>query len=40
MLNLTLLAPGMVERVLDGLEGDEEGLEKLARETRVVWGHR
>jgi len=38
MLNLTLLAPKMVQRVLDGLEGDEEGLERLARGARVVWG--
>jgi len=38
MLNLTLLAPAMVERVLDGLEGDEEGLERLARGAGVVWG--
>jgi len=37
MLNLTLLAPGMVERVLDGMEGDEEGLERLARGAGVVW---
>jgi len=40
MLNLTLLAPGMVERVLDGLEGDEEGIERLARGAGVVWGKR
>ena len=38
MLNLTLLAPEMIDRVLDGMEGDEEGLERLARETGVVWG--
>jgi hypothetical protein len=38
MLNLTLLPPQMIDRVLDGMEGDEEGLERLARETGLVWG--
>ena len=37
MLNLTLLAPAMIERVLDGLEGDEDALDRLVRGTGVVW---
>ena len=37
MLNLTLLAPTMIERVLDGMEGDEEALARLAREAGVGW---
>ena len=37
-LNLTLLSPGMIERVLDGLEGDEDALDRLVRGTGVVWG--
>ena len=40
MLNLTLLAPAMIERVLDGMEGDEEALDRLVREAGVVWGRR
>ena len=36
LLNLTLLAPGMVERVMDGLEGDEDALERSARVPGVV----
>ena len=40
MLNLTLLSPAMVDLVLDGMEGDEKGLERLARGTGVVWGRR
>ncbi len=40
MLNLTLLAPTMIERVLDGMEGDEDALERLAREAGVGWGGR
>ena len=39
VLNLTLLSPAMVERVLDGLEGDEEALVRLARGAGVVWGN-
>jgi hypothetical protein len=37
LLNLTLLSPDMVERVLDGLEGDEDALDRLARGPGVVW---
>jgi hypothetical protein len=37
VLNLTLLMPAMVESVLDGLEGDEDALERLARGPGVVW---
>ena len=37
MLNLTLLSPVMVERVLDGLEDDEDALDPLARGAGVVW---
>ena len=37
MLNLTLLPPETIDRVLDGMEGDEEGLERLARGAGVVW---
>jgi len=36
MLNLTLLAPAMVERVLDGMEGDEDAMARLARGAGVV----
>ena len=37
MLNLTLLAPAMIDRVLDGLEGDADALDRLARTPGVVW---
>lgn len=37
MLNLTLLAPSMIERVLDGMEGDADALDRLVREAGVVW---
>ena len=37
MLNLTLLPPEMIERVLDGMEGDADALETLVREAGVVW---
>ena len=37
MLNLTLLSPVKIERVLDGLEGDEDALVRLARGAGVVW---
>ena len=37
MLNLTLLSPAMVERVLDGREGDEDALDRLVRGPGVVW---
>jgi hypothetical protein len=39
VLNLTLLSPVMVERVLDGQEGDEDALDRLARGPGVVWGN-
>jgi hypothetical protein len=38
MLNLTLMAPAMIERVLDGLEGDEDALDRLARGAGGAWG--
>ena len=37
MLNLTLLVPEMVERVLDGVESDQDALDRLARRPCVVW---
>ena len=37
MLNLTLLAPEMVERVLDGAESDQDALDRLVRRPGVVW---
>jgi hypothetical protein len=37
MLNLTLLEPEMVERVLDGAESDQDALDRLARRPGVVW---
>lgn len=40
MLNLTLLAPDLVERVLDGMEGDEDAMDPLARGPGMVWGRR
>ena len=38
LLNLTLLAPAMIDRVLDGQESDADALDRLARGPRVVWG--
>ena len=29
----------MVERVLDGLEGDDDALERMVRGAGVVWGN-
>jgi hypothetical protein len=38
ILNLTLLSPSMVERVLNGLENDEQVMDRIARGPGVVWG--
>ena len=37
MLNLTLLSPAMTERILDGMEGDEDALHRLVRRGAHVW---
>ena len=37
LLNLTLLSPAMVQRVLDGTEGDADTLARFARCPCPVW---
>jgi hypothetical protein len=38
MLRLTLLAPGIVEAILDGRQGDDVTLEAVMAGVPVVWG--
>lgn len=37
LLNLTLLAPEVVERVLDGIEGEGDVLDRVGRGAGVAW---